>query len=160
MSFQQLLIALSLQGKQGILILLSRITTNVVVVDIVGGSNDIQHSCRSMGDTGSTATAIGLYLHTTLSSKTAFDSLVLRILYRSRQDTIASFNFVFQRTSKVDIKRQGPLLAGSQSYDDGMICQRGEDGTLILHTVINIRGGIHSITDIQFTAIVRNLLMT
>ena len=158
--FQQLLIVLSRKGSQRGVILLGRIAANIVIIDIVGGSDDIQRSRRCIAHAGTTTAAISLYLHTTLSSQTTFDTLVFCILNRSRQDAITRIYLVFQWTSEGKTKRQGALLAGCQSYDDGMVGKRGKNGTLILHTFINIRGGIQCRTDVQFATVVRHVFVT
>ena len=112
MSLQQLLVASSLQGKQGGIILLRRVAADVVVVHIVGGGDDIQRSRRSTGDAGTIAATIGFYLYTALGSEAALDAFMLGILDGSRQEAIARSDLVFQRTSERYVKRQGTLLRG------------------------------------------------
>ena len=157
MALQQLLVASSLQSKQSGVILLRRVAANVVVVHIVGGSDDIQRSRRSTGDAGTATAAVGRYLYTALGSECALNTFMLGILDGSRQETIVRSNLVFQGTAEVNVKRQGTFLRGCQSYDNGMVGKRSKDGTFILYTLINIRGGIQSRTDIQFTTVARHI---
>ena len=70
-----------------------------------------------------------------------------------------SKDFRGQRTGKTHAKRQGTLLASLQLNNDHAVGQRGKDGTLILHTIAGIAGGIQCCTDIQLTTIVCDLFM-
>ena len=71
-----------------------------------------------------------------------------------------SKDFRGQRTGKTHAKRQGTLLASLQLDNDHTVGQRGKDGTLVLHTITGIAGGVQCRTDIQFTAIVRDILVS
>ena len=65
-----------------------------------------------------------------------------------------------QRRGELQIERQGAFLVGFQLDDNHTIGQRGEDGALVLHTIICIMCSGNSITQIQVAVVAGNFLMT
>ena len=125
-----------------------------MVVHEVGGSRDIDGSSSGIIHLYRLQIAlhltIRLHQDTALGLQTGLDAFVVNTIDNGSQfvdgtlDTLVGRNgkhLCLQRCRETHVKLQFTFLAGLQLDDDDTIRLRGKDGTLVLHTIIYIRGG-------------------
>ena len=127
-----------------------------MVVDKIGGGNDIERSSGSILHTqrlGITQNlAISLNADAALGLQASLDTLLFYAIDNSRQ-FVDAHTFALSDTKhiglqlgvEINIKGQSALFRGRQPYNDGVVGLRGKHGALVLHTIIGIRGGSQGI---------------
>ena len=171
MALQQLLIGQAAQGIKRLVVLLNGVTTDVVVVDIVSGGNDIERGGGSIvyliRVNLTLYLTIGFNPDAALGLQTSLDTLLFDALDDSRQfidlDTLAlsdSKHISLQLGVEMDVKIELTLFRSRQAYDDGMVSQRGKYGALVLDTIMSIGGCCQGIGKVELATIVGDILMT
>src|SRR5574344_2827221 len=101
--------------------LLDRVTADIVVVDKVGGSGNVESGCRGILHTDGLPfefyLAIGLYQHLALCFQTGLDTFMVCTIHDSRHHINLSVtlgndrnDFRRQWTIKTEVERKGFLL--------------------------------------------------
>ena len=161
MGGQQLLVGLALDAGQGCVVLLHRIAADVLVVHEVGGGSNIERSGGGIVDAqlvGATLYfAIGLDQYAALSFQAGLDPFLFHTidnggkLIHSTADTLMlrhGKDILLQLTVEIDVELQFSFLRCRQSDDNHLISLRGKDGTFVLHTITDIRGGSGGIAEV------------
>ena len=169
-ALQQLLVGIALQGIERLVVLLNGVAADVVVVDVVGGGNDIERGGGGIVDLIRVDLAfylaIGFNPDAALGLQTSLDALLFDALDNGSQfvdlNALAlsySKHIGLQLGIEMDIELQLTFFAGRQAYDDGMIGLRGKDGTFVTDTIVGVGGGGQRIGEVQLATIVGYILM-
>ena len=155
MLLQQLLVRLALDASQRLVVLLHRVTADVVIVHVIGSGGDIER--RSSGVVHRYRRGLMLNLtvrlhqDATLGFQTSLDAFLFHTVNNGCQLVDASFDaFMFENRKdlcnqlavEAHVELQLALLRGFQSYDDDIICLRSKDGTHILHAIHLVGSGV------------------
>ena len=164
MTLQQLSKVHGLSGRKELFVLLGSITRNIMVVDKVGGTRNVEgRFCGTFHLQGLTIhlhRTISLHICTALSSQSSRNTFLFHTLNRSRQSFPFSLHSQWELTLMRQNKVQSTFLTGFHIYDNHTISQRSHHTTGVCHLIALIRSGVHTRLKVELTHIILDFLMT
>ena len=163
MTFQQLVKLHCLGIRQKLFVLLGSIATNIVIVDEVGSSRDIEGGfCCPFHLDGLTIhlhSTICFHISTTLCRQCSRNSFLFHTLNGGDERLAFGFHSEWKLTFMRSGETESTLLACLYIHHHNTISQRSNDTTGVLHIIIYIGSRVDGCLQVQFTYIVLYLLV-
>ena len=104
MTLQQLVVGHTAQSCHRLAVLLSRMATDVVVVQVVGGCHDIERCRRGVLHAASALHSVTLYPDAAFGCQSTFHTLLLHVLHRYSQPVVCGLDVMLQLGVEIHVE--------------------------------------------------------